>query len=116
LDRIVLSKTLSLDQFGLYGLASNVAMNLLRIVQPVYAAFYPRFTQLVAAGGGLELKLLYARGCSLVGMSVFPAAAVLVVLASPVLRFFTGSLNVPESARIILIVLSVGTAVGACNQ
>src|SRR5207244_2665624 len=64
----------------------------------------------------LELRLLYARGCSLVGLSVFPAAAVLVVLASPVLRFFTGSLNVPESARIILIVLSVGTAVGACNQ
>jgi O-antigen/teichoic acid export membrane protein len=48
LDKIILSKLLSLEMFGYYMLASLVAASLVLLIVPVFNGVYPRFAQLVS--------------------------------------------------------------------
>ena len=50
LDKIILSKLLTLEMFGYYTLAGVAAASLYRFIYPIVTAIYPRFTQLVALG------------------------------------------------------------------
>jgi len=71
LDKIILSRMLSLTMFGYYTLAGVVAMTLYRFVGPVFSATYPRLTNLVALGVTDDIISLYHKSAQL--MSVFPA-------------------------------------------
>ena len=46
LDKVILSRALTLEMFGYYMLATSVAANLLRLVVPVQQAIFPRFSTL----------------------------------------------------------------------
>ena len=76
MDKIVLSKFLSLETFGYYTLASVVAINLLRVVGPFNMAVSPRFVQFLTQDNQEQLKLLYHRSCQFVSVLVLPAAIV----------------------------------------
>ncbi len=76
LDKVILSRMLSLEMFGYYTLASVVAMNLDRFVGPVFSATYPRLTNLVALGATEEITRLYHKSAQLVSVLVLPAALV----------------------------------------
>lgn len=78
LDKIILSKMLSLEMFGYYTLAGVVATALYRLVGPVFSAVYPRMTQLASLGDQEELKRLYHRSCQFVAVLILPVSAVLV--------------------------------------
>ena len=47
-DKLLLSKLLTLEAFGYYSLAAIVAAGLLSIVSPIATAFFPHFSKLVA--------------------------------------------------------------------
>ena len=49
-DKIVLSRLLTLEEFGYYTLAGVVAASLYLLINPVYNAVFPRLTQLVTLG------------------------------------------------------------------
>lgn len=59
LDKLILSKVLPLKTFGYYTLAAVVAMNLLRLITPVFGAICPRFTQLVQLDNQAGLTAIY---------------------------------------------------------
>ena len=48
LDKVVLSKMLTLTEFGYYTFAAAVAGVVFRLIGPVFTAYYPRLTELVA--------------------------------------------------------------------
>lgn len=58
-DRFVLSRILTLDQFGYYTLASSLAAVVYRVVQPIYLAYGPKYAQLVARAQSNELSRQY---------------------------------------------------------
>ncbi len=68
LDKVILSRMLSLELFGYYSLASMVAMTLYRFVSPVFIATYPRMTNLVALGATEEIRKLYHKSAQLVSV------------------------------------------------
>src|SRR4051794_31044897 len=47
-DKLILSKVLTLTAFGYYTFAAAVAISLARIVGPVNTTFFPRFAELVS--------------------------------------------------------------------
>lgn len=107
-DKIVLSKVLSLEQFGYYMLAWTVAATLLRVIEPVDAAVYPTLTRLVARKDEQELSKVYHKSCQMQIALLVPAAMTLALFANAVLTVWSGSAELVRSTGPIVSVLAIG--------
>ena len=111
LDKIILSKMLTLEMFGYYMLAFSVASVLVSLVNPVHSALFPRLSQLVAGGSEDEISELYHRGCQLVSVIILPIAVTLVFFAEEILTLWVGDPVVVDNAHMILSLLIIGTVI-----
>jgi O-antigen/teichoic acid export membrane protein len=113
-DKIVLSKYLTMEAFGYYALAANLAGALLFMVAPIFSAVFPRLTQLFSAADGTEeLRALYHRTCQGVSALVLPAASILIVFPHEVLLLWTRDQAVAAHSAPLLRVLAIGTSLNA---
>jgi O-antigen/teichoic acid export membrane protein len=110
LDKVVLSKMLSLEAFGYYSLAYTLAVNLNRLVTPVAIAAYPHFTNLVATDAKEQLAKIYHQCAQVLSVSVIPAALVLSLFSKEIILLWTQNLNIAEQTYQIASVLVIGTA------
>jgi O-antigen/teichoic acid export membrane protein len=110
LDKIILSKLLSLDMFGYYSLASLVAMSLGRIFTPVFFSIYPRFTQLVSINDLDELKRLYHKSCQFIAVLILPVAVVIALFSYEVILLWTQNPITAEKTHLIVSIMICGTA------
>jgi O-antigen/teichoic acid export membrane protein len=110
LDKIILSRMLTLEAFGYYTLAGMVAMSLYRLIGPVFSAVYPRFTQLVVVGDEQELKVLYHRSSQFMSVLILPATLVVAMFARELLLLWTRSSSVATQSHLLLSILICGTA------
>jgi O-antigen/teichoic acid export membrane protein len=110
MDKIILSKMLTLENFGYYTLASGVAVTLYSLISPLFNAAYPKFTQLVSIGDQLELKKLYHGLCQLMSVVIIPPALIIAFFSSPILLLWTRNPVIADQSHTILSLLIVGTA------
>jgi len=110
LDKVILSRMLSLELFGYYTLASVVAMTLGRFVGPVFSATYPRLTNLVALGATEEITRLYHKSAQLVSVLVLPAALVVALFSKEILLLWTQSPVTAGRTYVLVSILVMGTA------
>lgn len=113
LDKIILSKMLTLGMFGYYMLAFNVANALHNLVTPISSALFPKFTQLVASGEKAKLAILYHQGCQLLSVLVLPAAITIAIFSKEVLTLWLGDSEATQNAHQILTLLMIGTVLNA---
>lgn len=110
LDKVILSKLLSLEVFGYYTLATVVAGGMLQLVTPISSALFPRIAQLVAGQNEVGVCELYHLGTQLVAVVIFPVATVCAFFGSEVLLVWTGDQVIADNTRWILTLLVIGTA------
>jgi len=110
MDKVILSKLLSLEEFGYYVLASAAASGLFMFVFPVMSALFPRFTQLVSVGDEQRLKELYHRGCQLMSVLLLPIAMVIAFYSREILFLWTANSTAAEYSHLVLACLAIGTA------
>ena len=110
LDKIILSKMLSLEMFGYYTLASMVAMSLGYFFTPVFSSIYPRFTQLFSMGDQEGLKQLYHQGCQFMSVLILPIAIVIALFSHEILFLWTQNPTTAEKSHDLLSILVCGTA------
>ncbi len=110
LDKIILSKLLSLEMFGYYSLASLVAMSLGRFFTPVFFSIYPRFTQLVSINDLDELKRLYHKSCQFIAVLILPIAVVVALFSYEVILLWTQNPVTAEKTHLIVSIMICGTA------
>lgn len=108
IDKIILSKLLSLENFGYYTFASAIAMSLSRLFSPIFSAVYPRFTQLVILGEDKRLRQLYHSSCQLMSLVVLPISGVLIMFSKEILLFWTQNSVVSENVYLIVSILLIG--------
>lgn len=113
LDKIILSKTLTLEMFGYYMLAFSVANALNHLVSPILSALFPKITQLVATGEESKLVTLYHKGCRLLSALVLPAAVTIAIFAKEILDLWLDNATAAQNAHQILTLLMIGTALNA---
>jgi len=109
-DKIILSKALSLEAFGYYSLAARVAGGLFYLIVPVTTAYFPRFSQLVASGRREELAQVYHKGCQVMAVAVLPAAAILALYPAELLALWTRDAAIVAHSSTILGLLALGNA------
>jgi len=110
LDKIILSKMLSLELFGYYMLATVVAMSLGRLFTPVFYSIYPRFTQLVSTNNQDELITLYHKSSQFFAVLVLPAAIVLALFSKEIMLLWTQNPETAEHTYLIVSIMIIGTA------
>lgn len=109
IDKLILSKTLTLEMFGYYALAGVVATSFSRLIGPVVSAISPRFTQLIAIGDMTGLKHLYHAGCQIMSVLIIPAALFLAFFAEELLFIWTRNHNISQNASMFVFFLSIST-------
>jgi O-antigen/teichoic acid export membrane protein len=111
MDKIILSKTLPLEMFGYYSLASSVVFGLAAtLINPLFTAFFPRFSQHMAAGDTEGLKQLYHRGCQLMSVIILPAAVTIALFSREILLVWTRDAVTVQHTHTIVSLLTMGTA------
>jgi O-antigen/teichoic acid export membrane protein len=110
LDKVVLSKMLSLEMFGYYMLASVLAMSLTRFFTPIFFSIYPRFTQLVSINDQDGLRLFYHKSCQFMAVLILPAATVTAFFAYEIILVWTHNTITAEKTHFIVSVMICGTA------
>ena len=111
LDKVILSKMLSLEMFGYYALASMVAMSLGRLIAPAFSSIYPRFTQLVSINDQEGLKRLYHKSCQFMSVLILPAAVVIALFSYEILFLWTQNPAMAEKSHLIASILICGSAI-----
>ncbi|MCI5133598.1 MAG: polysaccharide biosynthesis protein [Candidatus Electrothrix sp. AW2] len=110
LDKIILSRILSLEMFGYYTLAYVVAGTLYRVIGPVYSATYPKMTTLVESGNEKELIQLYHKSAQLISVLVLPVALVIAFFSKEILLIWTKDPVTTENTYLLVSILVMGTA------
>jgi O-antigen/teichoic acid export membrane protein len=110
LDKIILSKMLTLEMFGYYTLAGVVAMSLYRLIFPVFYAVYPRFTQLVSLADRDALIQLYHKSCQFISVLILPITAVVVTFSYEIMLIWTQNPVTAEKTHLLVSILMCGTA------
>jgi O-antigen/teichoic acid export membrane protein len=110
LDKIILSRILSLEMFGYYSLANVIAMTLYRFINPVYSATYPQLTRLVQLEAREEITKLYHKSAQLVSVLVLPVALVVALFSKEILLLWTRDPVTAANTHLIASILIIGTA------
>jgi O-antigen/teichoic acid export membrane protein len=111
-DKLILSKLISLEDFGYYTIATTITAGLYLIVTPLVSGLSPHLTELVARNKIDEVVKEYHRYSEYMSTLLMPVALVLSIFSESVLFVWTGNLVLAQKTAPLLTVLSLGTM---CN-
>lgn len=107
-DKLVLSKLLSLADYGYFTLAVLAASGVLMISGPISGALLPRMARLQAEGDEARLISLYRNATQIVAVIAIPVCLVLTFFAEQVLWVWTGDAHAAAQAAPVLRLYALG--------
>ena len=113
MDKIILSRLVSLEAFGYYSLAWSVASSLGYLTSPVFTVVFPSFSKHVVLGDTEALKRLYHRACQFLSVIILPAAILVVFFAPEVLLLWTRDAVLAQSGHNLVSLLMIGTVLNS---
>lgn len=109
-DKVVLSRTLALESFGHYMLATLLVSGLQILTIPMFNTLYPKFSTLHARGDIAALEYLYAAGTKLYATALFALAFALVFQTEPLVMLWLGDASVAAEVAPLAALLAIGSA------
>ncbi len=107
IDKIVLSKLLSLGDFGLYSAGYAVAAGLVALSYPVGNAVFPQLSRALDTGRA-DIKRIIRAATELTILIVIPIGCVVIMQAEPLLRLLFLVKPLPAALAIILPLFMAG--------
>ncbi len=114
-DKIVLSKLLPLKEFGYYAFAVTAAGVLSYLSSPIYTTFFPSFSRKIVMKELRELVAQYHRASQVLAVATFPAGAILIFFARPLVIAWTGNPDLATNAVVLISLLGLGTTITAMS-
>jgi O-antigen/teichoic acid export membrane protein len=114
IDKIFVSKMLSVEQFGYYAIASSVALSALQLINPVVQAALPRVVELRNTPQALRLFNLKLTGLIVILVGV--AGIVFLLLGKPLLEFWLRNPSVAAVVYSPLVILLFGSGLNALSS
>lgn len=108
-DKVMLSRMLSLEKFGIYTFATTIVGVLTQLITPITQSYSPRFSELVARDAPLLLISSYHQAAQLVSCILVPASLVLVFYVEPLILIWTGDKDLAGQVATIVPLLTLGT-------
>jgi O-antigen/teichoic acid export membrane protein len=108
IDKLILSKLLTLREFGYYSLATTAAGALYLLITPVANAAYPRLTGIAANGSKSELADGYHLFSQVLVFLLVPATVVLAMFPSHFLLLWTRDETATAAVAPLFSILLIG--------
>lgn len=110
-DKLLLSKLLSLAEYGYFTLAAVVSGGVVAIANPISGALLPRLSRLSAERNETELTALYRGATQLVVVMAVPATLVLAFFSDQILWVWTGDVVLVEKVASVLTLYAIGSGI-----
>ena len=115
-DKIILSKFLTLTEYGYYSLVVVLAGGVTIVSGPISGVLLPRMSRLSAEGDSEGVKHAYSTATQIVSGVAFPVALVLAVFPQAVLVAWTGNPVIAAKAAPVLRLYALGNACMAVSS
>lgn len=109
IDKVLLTRLLTLDWYGYYTLAAIVAGGLYLMVGPITQSIYPRLVQLHTRNNAYGLSHVYHLGSQLVTVVIAPPAAILFLYSEGFIFVWAGNPDLAINVASILSPLVLGS-------
>jgi O-antigen/teichoic acid export membrane protein len=107
-DKVILSRLLTLSEYGYYTLATVLASGLFMLTGPITQAWFPRLSELHANNNQAEFIIKYHQGAQLVSVFMGSAAIIMIVFAEPILQLWTHNPELVRRSAMLLSLLALG--------
>ena len=107
-DKLIISKLISLADFGHYALASSVAGGLYFIIQPLSNTIRPRLAELVASEKSDQISISYHKFSQLITLTIVPTALVIAVFSDHLMLLWTRDIETTKATALIITLLVIG--------
>ena len=108
LDKLLLTRMLSLKEFGYYSIASSIAGLLTTAGSAVQTAAFPALTETVEKGDPESESAIYHGSSRMLAVLVMPAAITLALFAPQLLAVYLHDGEVAASTQLLLSLLALG--------
>jgi O-antigen/teichoic acid export membrane protein len=109
LDKIILSRILTLEMFAYYSLAAMVIGVFFQMVDPVIHACFPRFTDLITRNKMAALIKLFHQNAQFISILVMPIALMLLFFSEPILLLWIGNLQLAQTVAPMMSLMALGS-------
>lgn len=109
-DKMVLSKILTLADYGYFTIAVLVASGIMMVSAPISSSLMPRMARLQAEGKDEKIISIYRQSTQLVAITAIPASLLIIFFAPEVLWAWTGDESLVERATTTLQLYATGYA------
>jgi O-antigen/teichoic acid export membrane protein len=109
-DKVILSRMLNLESFGIYSLAALVSNSLFVLIGPLAQVYYPRFSASVARKDEVGLVRDYHLASQFMTLTIAPMALLLMLNAKTIMYIWTQNIVLAGSTASIIVLLTLGTA------
>jgi O-antigen/teichoic acid export membrane protein len=110
LDRLVLSRLLSLESFGHYSLAGTLARGLYVMITPVFNAYFPRFSALAPGADKVSMRLCYHNAAQVMSVLVLPLAVTIGFFSNEIAFLWLQDSSIAKEVAPIASLLVIGTS------
>ncbi len=107
LDKLSISKLLSVESLGYYTLSISVASVIIASVNPISVAALPRFTALFSAGKIKEASTLFYKIILIVAILVFSVMGNIIFWGEEIIWVWTGKFELAEHTSEILPIMAI---------
>ena len=115
-DKLILSKYLTLSEYGNYMIASLVSGLIFVTVAPISQAIYPKLCGLFSSDNKLEISRMYHFGAQSMTIVAGTAAIMLIVFSTPLVFTWTGDKQITTDVANLVSILAVGNLFNALNN
>lgn len=109
-DKVILSRLLSLEDYGRYTLAAVAASALYVFLTPLYNSIFPQLTRLVSNSDEADLKQFYKTATRTFLALLFPITATVSLYSRELVEVWTGNQELSQQVAPLVSILISGTA------
>ena len=109
-DKLIISKLLSIESLGYYTLAVSLSQMLIIVVNPIDTALLPRFTALYSTAQKKEASELFKKVSVMVAVLIISIFSNLVFFAEDIVEVWTGSTKIAEKTHEVIPILALAYA------
>ncbi len=110
MDKLTISKLLTVETLGYYTLAASLSLATLSIIGPISVALLPRFTALYSKRASIEASQLFSKINLFVGVITFTIMANMLFFAEELIWIWTGNKELAVQASLYLPIMSLSYA------
>lgn len=107
LDKLSISKLLSIESLGYYTLGVALCQSIIVLINPIATAVLPRFTSLYSSAAEKQARFLFNKINLFASILIFNLMSILCIFSKEILWIWTGNEKIAENAYLLVPVIAI---------